>query len=87
MILLLLILLLAVLLMPKRDCMTGGKPSNGQVIKYTNDMLKNQHVFIGGTLYEAKEKMPWIDPIIYEDARNLARQNKLNRESLSGIFQ
>ena len=62
------------------------KPTAEQVTQYTSEMLTNKHVFSGGSIDDAKNVMPWIDPVSYEDARSLHRKNKLNAETIRGIF-
>jgi hypothetical protein len=63
------------------------KPNHAQVSKYTSEMLTNKQVFSpSSSMTDAKTAMPWIDPIIYEDARELYRKNKLSTDSISKIF-
>jgi hypothetical protein len=64
-----------------------SKPNDAEKVQYFNDIVNNKHIFGGqGTFYEAKEKMPWMDAIIYEDVRQLARQNNLNKNSVNSVF-
>jgi hypothetical protein len=62
------------------------KPSDLEIKKFTNDVINNKNVFYGGSFYTAREKMPWIDPIAYEELRMLAKQNNLNNMSIAKVF-
>ena len=63
-----------------------SKPSNFEKQKYTNEILANKNIFAKSTFYNAKEKMPWLDALIYEDVRQLVRQNNLNKNSINRVF-
>ncbi len=83
---LIIIVLLVLLLKPK--CSEGlvTKPTGEDIHKYSKDILINREVFKNGTFYRAREKMPWIDPIVYEEVRLLATKNNLNDVSVQTIF-
>lgn len=85
----LVIIVILILLIFKPKCPEGlvSKPSNQEINKFTNEIIQNRELFGGNsTFYIAREKMPWIDPIAYEDIRMLARQNILNKDSLTKVF-
>ncbi len=63
------------------------KPNDAEKQKYINEILNNKKIFGNRhTYYSAKEKIPWMDAIIYEDVRQLARQNNLNKNSVNNVF-
>ena len=37
-------------------------------------------------MYSAREKMPWMDAIVYEEVRAKLRENKFNPNDLKQIF-
>jgi hypothetical protein len=83
------ILTILIIIIIYRNRATEGlvnKPTNDDVEKYTNDIISNRPIF-GGSFYAAREKLPWIDPILYEDARILSKQNNFTREAITQIFQ
>ncbi len=83
---LIIVVLLVLLLKPK--CSEGlvSKPTQKDIQKYSKDILVNREVFDNGTFYQAREKIPWLDPIIYEEARLLSTKNNLNNISVKTIF-
>ena len=63
------------------------KPNDAEKQKYINEILNNKKIFNNRhTYYSAKEKIPWMDAIIYEDVRQLVRQNNLNKNSVNNVF-
>lgn len=45
--------------------------------KRSQDILKNTHLFsTNSSMTEAKNKLPWLDPIYYHDAFTVLRNNK-----------
>ncbi len=81
------ILVLVFLIYP--DCTEGliAKPSDAERIEYIDAILNNRTLFTGRyTYYSAKEKIPWLDALIYEEIRQLVRQNNLNKKSLLSVF-
>mgnify|MGYP001593462398 FL=1 len=83
------IIILLILYIITTKCSEGlsNKPNQADIINYTSDIMQNREIFGSrGTFYNARNKMPWIDPILYEDARMLAMRNNLNNESVMRIF-
>lgn len=62
-----------------------SKPTEEQIGKFTNEMIEHRDAF--RSLKDAKNKMPWIDAITFEDARMLKLGNKFNKENLSQILR
>ncbi len=58
-----------------------NKPTKIEADLYTQQIIRNKNVF-DTNLYEAKEKMPWIDAITYEDIRKLIRENNFNNKTI-----
>ena len=64
-----------------------NKPTDAEKQGYIDDIINNKSFFSNKkTYYAAKEKLPWLDAIIYEDVRYLVRQNNLNKNSLNSVF-
>ncbi len=83
------VIVVLLLLIFKPTCSEGltSKPTVSDVNKYTGEIIQNREVFGGkGTFYSAREKMPWIDPIAYEEVRQLARSDNLNHSSIIRVF-
>lgn len=78
--------LLLIIFKPK--CPEGlvSKPNPQEIQKYTSDVISNREVFHGGSFYTAREKMPWIDPIAYEEIRMMARGGTLTKDSIVRVF-
>ena len=83
-----LIIFVLVLVIFKPKCSAGlvSKPNTQEIQMYTLDVMRNRNVFHGGSFYTAREKMPWIDPIAYEEIRMLARNNILTKDSIVRVF-
>lgn len=66
----------------KRD---GFKPNKQEQEKRANELILHSSSIKDG-LTNAKQAMPWIDPITYEDARKLLRQDNYNKTSIMQIL-
>jgi thioredoxin-like negative regulator of GroEL len=64
----------------------SGRPDENEIKKRINQMLQHQETFVQN-MYKAREKMPWIDAIIYEEARAKLRQGQFNYNNLTDIFR
>jgi len=62
------------------------KPSSDQIEDFTNKILQNKHVFVGGSLNSARSAMPWVDAVIYEDVRRLVRNGSFTAAGIRGLF-
>ncbi len=62
-----------------------NRPNQREKKKYINEMMINKNKF-GGTLNSARKTMPWVDVVVYEDARGLLENNKFTEENLSKIL-
>lgn len=79
--------LLLVLLWLKCSKNTDGfesKPNRAQADHMAEVMLSNQDKF--RTLESAKEFMPWIDAITYEDCRRLIREGNFTKQNILTIL-
>lgn len=63
----------------------GFKPDRQEQGKRANELMMHSSSIKDG-LVNAKQAMPWIDPVTYEDARKLLRQNNYNKPSLMQIL-
>lgn len=82
--LLILILVAAWFLFRKRDSFSN-KPSTTEIDNMVHEIIAHRDSF-SQNMYSAKEKMPWIDAIIYEEVRAKIRENKFNSNDLKQIF-
>ena len=85
----LLLVVIIIIIAYNIKCKEGlvSRPLGATRQKYINDILNNKNMFDKRhTYYSAREKMPWLDAIIYEEVRHLARQNNLNKNSLNTVF-
>ena len=60
------------------------KPSKTEAIKIASTVFKNKDKLSSYT--SAKENFDWIDPIIYEDIRMLAVNNKFDEVNISNTL-
>lgn len=63
----------------------NSKPNNIEINKKISQMIIHRDSF-EQDMYTAREKMPWMDAIIYEDARSRLRNNQFNYNGLKQIF-
>lgn len=82
------LVLVIILCLFKPTCYEGliSKPTDIDIKKFTSEVIGNKEVFHNGSFYNAREKMPWIDPIAYEEIRMLANQNNLDNNSIISVF-
>ena len=77
---------LVVVLNIKRECLET-KPSEAAKLALANVVIDNQHLFSGTTGFRnARNKLPWLDAVTYEDSRLLSRDGKLNINNVSQIL-
>ena len=78
--LILIIIILLYFFINKKEKFTNL--SNDTKHKIINSILENKNHIINNKLEFLRNKYDWIDPIIYEDIKQLNRNNKLNKENL-----
>jgi hypothetical protein len=79
-------MILVVILNIRKECLEI-KPSEAAKIKLANSVVNNQHLFSGTTGFKnARNKLPWLDAVTYEDSRLLSRDGKLNINNVSQIL-
>lgn len=85
------IIVLVVILLKDWYCYREGltkKPTDELREHYITDVLNNQALFDNNvSLAMAKQSLPWIDIIAYEDIRLLKNSNRLNRNTLANVFK
>ncbi len=82
----LLIVLLVLLICKTRTEGLVSKPTDAEKEKLSELILKNRELFDNKDLPTAKRKFNWLDPVIYEDLRKLARANMLSREYIIEVL-
>lgn len=63
----------------------SSRPNDKEKEKYAEELYANQKVFRGG-FTEVRRRMPWLDPVTYEDARSLLRNGSFTKQNLMAIF-
>lgn len=63
----------------------GFKPNREEQERRADELIKHSTSIKDG-LINARQVMPWIDPITYEDARKLLRQNNYNKSTIMQIL-
>lgn len=63
-----------------------AKPTKEQAVKFGGELMNNRSLLRVG-FQETKNKMPWIDAVVYEDARALELKNNLNERTVQKLFQ
>jgi hypothetical protein len=52
-----------------------------------SQIMSNKQLFtINGTLKDAKNKLPWLDPVTYEDIRHAVLSNNFNESNIINIL-
>lgn len=84
----LIVIVILLVILNNKCCISGfsSRPTDGDIEKFSTDLLKNQHIVNSGKMTEAREKMPWIDPVIFEEARNLNNNNKFDKQTIKSLF-
>jgi len=86
----LLIICIIILLWKLYECMKTkeffkGKPDHLEIDNRVNQILQNRDAF-NDNLYTAREKMPWLDAIVYEDVRHKLRNGSFNHHELKKVY-
>ncbi len=84
MIIWIIVLILLWIMCSKNEGLTS-RPSHIEKKQYVNEMMINKNKF-NGTLNSARKTMPWIDAVVYEDARMLLNDNKFTSVNLFKIL-
>jgi predicted type IV restriction endonuclease len=64
-----------------------SKPSDRDINIYIVEVIKNKNLFgPHGTFYAARELMPWLDALTYEDMRKLLRENRFTADEIQHAF-
>lgn len=87
--LLIIISIVIIFYLSVKECKKQGlhsRPSSEEAAKLSKEIIQNKEYFSDRTYYEAREKMDWLDPVTYEDIRNLSIKNNLNYESIQKVF-
>jgi hypothetical protein len=77
-------LMIVLFLGSKREGLTS-LPTPSEKKKYASEVMENRHLFSAssGSLDKARSKMPWMDPVVFEDIR---RANNFTLEALENLF-
>lgn len=82
-----LIVLLLILIMFKnnKECL-ATRPKDDMIPKMTRDIIENEGMFTGG-IELVRKKLPWVDPVLYEDVRHLAIKKNINADTVSRLLR
>lgn len=62
-----------------------SRPTSDDAKKYASDLYANAHLIRDG--YKAtRNKLPWIDPITFEDARKLQMSGNISPKMFESLF-
>lgn len=66
----------------------SSKPNKKQIKNMTKQVLDNKIIFKneGFTMLDAKNRMKWMDVIVYEDLRELSKKNKMTDEHIITVI-
>jgi hypothetical protein len=65
-----------------------GFLSNQEIKMKANNLYKNRDIFQPGVKYGyVKERINWIDPVIYDDVYKESLKNELSISNLENIFK
>ena len=77
-----LVCLVLIIAYPRKERLVN-RPSEQDKIRYADTIVKHKELFARSAGYDhARQRMEWLDPITYEDARTLSRNNKLNQSEV-----
>jgi hypothetical protein len=82
----LIILLIILLLFKNKREPLANKPKPDMIPKMTQQIIENEGMFVGN-LNKVKEKLPWMDAVLYEDVRNLSFKKNINTDTVSNLFK
>lgn len=81
------IFILAYLIFANKKCENfQSKPNATEIQKYKSDIMSNKELFQNQTLRDVQKKLPWIDPITFEDVRHLANNNNFHHNTVEEIL-
>lgn len=63
-----------------------SKPTIAEKNDRVDKILKNHELFTTD-MYTTRTVMPWMDPLIYEEARKLKLNNNLNEHTTKKLFE
>ena len=88
-IIVLIVMFIAYELCNSRNETLVSKPSNVQRHNMIQQVLSNQELFRSpvAKMYDAREQLPWLDGVVYEDLRILYNKNQLNYQNINNVFK
>ncbi len=63
-----------------------SKPTEAEKVQFTNEIIENKDYFTENGLKKLRNKLPWMDPILYEDVRKLHYGGALNQENVRNLL-
>ena len=77
-----------ILLSSSKESLTA-RPDHKSKHFLAREILHNRSLFSGRqpNFDRARTHLTWLDPILYEDVRNLSRHNKLNKENIIKVLE
>lgn len=84
-IVLIIILIVLILFKNNKECLVS-KPKAHMIPKMTLEIIQNEGMFTGG-IESVKKKLPWMDPVLYEDVRNLSFKKNISMDTVSKLLK
>ena len=84
-IILIALLLILILFKNNKECL-ATRPKDDMIPKMTQDIIENEGMFTGG-IELVKKKLPWVDPVLYEDVRHLSIKKNINTDTVSRLLK
>ena len=84
-IVLIIILIVLILFKNNREYLVS-KPKAHMIPTMTQEIIQNEGMFTSG-IEPVKKKIPWMDPVLYEDVRNLSFKKNINTDTVSRLLK
>jgi len=82
------VIIILLLIITKTSKRNEGFMSKSEIKMKTADLYNNKDVFQPGVKYgQVKERMSWVDPVIYDDVYKESLKNELSYSNLEKIFK
>ena len=84
-IVLIIILIVLILFKNNREYLVS-KPKDHMIPKMAQEIMQNEGMFTGG-IESVRKKLPWVDPVLYEDVRNLSFKKNISMDTVSRLLK
>ena len=84
--LLIIAIILIIFLLCRRREGIISKPVGHEIEAKAKEIIGAREDFADTTLENARRKLPWLDNVMYEDLRSLARSGKFDTDNIKTVF-